>query len=122
MRRRRPDGRRAAAALATGSARRVERGQCRERIDGCVFRCPVTLTADRLLGVGTVIVDGAIEQATVFHTDGLDRRWDWCPDADGSYDCAFFIAPNGDAQYVKFPSGESTAKPSQIYACRRVRS
>ena len=109
MRRRRPDGRAAAAALAaamlaagcvpagepapgapegagTGarpgqaalSARGVERWQCGDRYDGCVFRCPVTLTADRLLGVGTITIDGAIEQATAFHMDGLDRRWNWC--------------------------------------------
>ncbi len=107
---------------AASSARGVERWKCGDRIDGCVFRCPVTLTADRFLGVGTITIDGAIEQATVFQMDGLDRRWDWCLEADGSYDCAFLIAPNGDARYLKFLPGESTAKPSQLYACRRVRS
>ena len=112
----------ARAGQAASSVRGVERWQCGDRIDGCVFRCPVTLTADRLLGVGTITIDGAIEQATVFHMDGLDRRWDWCLGADDSYDCAFLIAPNGDARYLKFLPGESTAKPYQLYACRRVRS
>ena len=81
----------------------------------------MTLTANRLLGIGTITIDGAIEQASVFHMDGLDRRWDWCPGADDSYDCAFLIAPNGDARYLKFLPGESTTKPSQLYACRRRR-
>ena len=107
---------------AASSARGVERWQCGDRVDGCVFRCPVTLTADRLLGVGTITIDGAIEQATVFRMDGLDRRWDWCLDADGYYRCSFMIAPKGDGLYFKFLRGESTAKPSQFYACRRVRS
>lgn len=106
---------------ATSDARAVERWQCGDRYDGCLFRCPVTLTADRSLGVGTITIDGAIEQATVFRMDGLDRRWDWCPDADGTYDCTVTIAPNGDGLYFKFLPGESTAKPSQFYACRRVR-
>ena len=150
MRRRLPDGRVAAATMlaagcvpagelapgaaggagtgarpgqAASSARGVERWQCGDRHDGGVFRCPVTLTADCLLGVGTVTIDCAIEGAAVFQMDGLDRRWDWCPDVDGSYDYAFsFIAPDGDAWYVKFLLGESTAKPFQPCACRRVRS
>ena len=153
MRRRRPGGRVAVAALAaamlaagcvpagepapgaaggagTGArpgkvasgVRGVERWQCGDRYDGCVFRCPVTLTANRLLGIGTITIDGTIEQATTFHMDGLDRRWDWCLGAGDSYDCAFLIAPNGDARYFKFPPGQSTTKPSQFYACRRGRS
>lgn len=103
-------------------ARGVERWQCGDRYDGCVSRCPVTLTADRLLGVGTITIDDAIGLATVFQVDGLDRRWEWCPDADGCYRCSITIAPKGDALYFKFLRGESTAKPSQFYACRRVRS
>ena len=67
-------------------------------------------------------IDGAIEEATAFHMDGLDRRWNWCLDADGKYRCSATIAPNGDGLYFKFLRGESTAKPSRFYACRRVRS
>ena len=107
---------------AASSARGIERWQCGDRYDGCVFRCPVTLTANRLRGVGTITIDGAIEEATTFHMDGLDRRWNWCLDADGYYRCSVTIAPNGDGLYFKFLHGESTAKPSQFYACRRVRS
>ena len=120
-----PPGERATGARtgqAASRARGVERWQCGDRIDGCVFRCPATLIADRLLGIGTITVDGAIEEASVFRMDGFDRRWDWCLEADDSYDCAFLNAPDGDARYVKFLHGESTAKPSQFYACRRVRS
>jgi len=67
-------------------------------------------------------MDGTIEKATAFHVDGLDRRWDWCLKANGNYDCAFMIAPDGDGRYFKFLPGESETKPSQFYAGRRARS
>ena len=83
----------------------------------------VTLAADVDARVGTVEIANSAVAATYtrFEVDGLDRRWDWCVDEDGEFLCAFIIGPKGDGGYYKFDPDEEKAKPSDLFACARIR-
>ena len=121
---RHPDG-----AVATGAEHpaNVERWGCGDFVDGCLFRCPVTLTADLDDESGTVKLAGIVK-STQFEIRGVERRWNWCLDSDGRFDCAFVIEPDGDGMYYDFASvmadddGVSRAKPSELFDCRRMRT
>ena len=98
-------------------------------VEGCVFRCPVTLTADFHDGTGTVKFAGIVEH-TQFKIHGLERRWDWCLDDDGRFGCAFVLSADGSGRYYNFtivmpdPDGVPRTKPSELFKCtrRRVRN
>ena len=106
----------------------LERWGCGDSFDGCGFgRCPVTLTADFQDGTGTVEFAGTVS-STRFQVTGLERRWDWCLQDDGSFGCAFVIAAHGDGMYFDFrrvmpdADGTSRAKPSEWFKCTRRRA
>ena len=115
-----PDG----DVLGEGALR--ERWGCGDSIRGCSGKCPVMLTADFYDGSGTGTVEFA---GTVSHTRyevrGLERRWDWCLQGDGSYGCAFVIDADGDGKYFDFtrvkPDADGTRRtnPSELLKCTR---
>ena len=66
---------------------------------------------------GEVSVAGTT-YSTQFEVRGLDRRWDFGLDDDGSYDYMFRIEPDGTGLYYDFSrSADGTASPSQTYLC-----
>lgn len=74
------------------------------------------------VGPGTVRLVGLVEHDARFGIAGLNRRWDFSLDEDGTYDFAIVIEPNGDGSYYDFSrvaAGESTS-PSQLYSCERT--
>lgn len=80
-------------------------------------RTNVLLTLSRLESAGEVSVAGTTHTAA-FEVRGLDRRWDFVPNDDGSFDYLFRIAPDGTGLYYDFSrSADGTAKPSQTYQC-----
>ena len=105
----------------------LERWECGDYVDGCLFRCPIALTADFHNGVGTVTFADVVEP-TKFQVRGLERRWDWCLGADDRYDCAFVLEADGTGLYFNFDSaapdsdGVRRTKPSEIYQCMRRRA
>ena len=104
-----------------------ERWECGDRLSGCgLGRCPVTLTADSHSGTGTVEFAGTVNYAR-FEIRGLSRRWDWCPQADVRYGCAFVMDADGSGRYYDFidvmPDADGTrrTKPSDLFKCMRRR-
>ena len=105
----------------------LERWGCGDYFDGCGFRkCPVTLTADFHAGSGTVKFAG-ITHSTRFEVAGLTRRWDWCPQDDGRFGCAFVVDTDDGGSYYDFtsamadPDGRTRTKPSELFKCTRRR-
>lgn len=88
--------------------------------------CPVKLTADFRMGTGTVEIAGTI-QYTQFELKGLERRWDWCLEDDGSYGCAFVLSTDGLGKYFNFArampdaDGKRRTEPSELFKCARRR-
>lgn len=80
-------------------------------------RTDVLLMLRRLENGGEVSVAGAT-YSTLFEVRGLDRRWDFGLDDDGTFDYMFRIEPDGTGLYYDFSrSTDGTAKPSQTYQC-----
>lgn len=97
----------------------LEKWKCGDYSGGCIFFCPVTLTSDQQLGIGTVKFDDIL-QSTRFEIEGLDRRWDWCLNQEsGTYKCAFTISPDGTGHYYLFTSEEKTSKTRELYKCTK---
>ena len=99
-------------------------GVCGDFVDGCLFRCPVTLMANTNPGhsTGTVKFAGIVELAN-FRIHGLERRWNWRPDADSeAYECSFVISADGTGKYYDFrraasdSDGVRSAKPPPVPA------
>ena len=105
----------------------LERWGCGDYFDGCLFRCPVRLTADVRSGTGSVEFAGTTEHAA-FRIHGLERRWDWCLGDDGSYNCAFVLSSDGRGKYYDFArempdaDGVTRTKPSDLFKCTRQRN
>ena len=114
--------------VTEGRTQGVERWECGDRFDGCGFGgCPVTLTADFDAGIGTVKFAGVLEYAS-FRIHGLERRWDWCPGNDGSFECSFVLSSDGDGSYYNFAvvmpdsDGVRRTKPADLFKCTRRRA
>ena len=110
-----------AASIAPAKAQGIEGWKCGGPFSCSEYRddCPITLTSNIEIGAGTVRLDGLPEQTTSFYIDGIDRRWDWCL-KDGLYSCSFIVSPDGQGRYLKFLGGESSAKPRNIYFCKKL--
>jgi len=93
----------------------VETWSCSEsRIDRRTL-----LSLIRLEKVGQVSV-GSVTHQAAFEVRGLDLRWDFGPNGDGTYDYAFRIRPDGMGLYYDFSRSEDgTARPSQLFQCER---
>ena len=67
---------------------------------------------------GTIRVAGTIHN-TAYRVAGFNRRWDFGPSNDLTYDYALVIQPDGSAFYYDFSSAESgeTVMSSQRYTC-----
>ena len=104
----------------------IEKWGCGDYSDGCWLNCPVNLTADFHIGTGTVEIADTV-QYTRFELKGLERRWDWCLEADGSYGCAFVLAADGVGRYYDFTSvmpdsdGARRTKPADLFKCTHQR-
>ena len=96
--------------------------------DGCgEDGCPVTLAANPTMLLGKVIFAGS-ESYARYGVEGLQRRWDWCSQDDGGFDCAFVLRAGGDGVYYDFnaPStttnsddGHRVARPAGQFKCER---
>ena len=65
---------------------------------------------------------GSVIHDAHFEVRGLDVRWNFGPNGDGSYDYAFRIRPDGTGLYYDFSRSEDgTARPSQAFQCERLR-
>lgn len=83
-------------------------------------RTNVLLTLSRLEHGGEVSVAGTT-YSTQFEVRGLDRRWDFGLDDDGTFDYMFRIEPDGTGLYYDFSrSTDGTAKPSQRFRCEQL--
>ncbi len=79
----------------------------------------VLLTLTRLESNGEVSVAGTTHAAE-FQVQGLNRRWDFGPDDDGTFDYMFLIEPGGTGLYYDFSrSTDGTARPSQRFRCEQ---
>ena len=67
--------------------------------------------------LGIIDVAG-ITHGARYQVAGFDRRWDFKPDDEESFDYAFIIEPNGDGSYYDF-SKESRSAPSIFMTCRQ---
>ena len=99
----------------------IEQWKCGDYFDGCgLFSTDcVTLTANLHNGTGKVKFDDFVESAW-FQVQGIERRWNWCLNARGSYECAFVISVNGKGRYYNFRgSNDGKAKPSELFKCAK---
>ena len=82
----------------------------------------VRLDGDVSANIGTVdlLNSAAGSQPTNFTIDGLERRWDWSPESDGTYKYAFVIDPDGDGRYYKLNQYVSTTVLSELFECRQM--
>lgn len=101
-----------------GTNENAEKWGCGNYSEGCFINCPIWLSADRQLGKGTIEFIDVIED-TSFRIDGLEQRWNWCLDSNGTYMCSFTINVEGIGRYYKFLNDEETAKPTDIFQCRK---
>lgn len=93
----------------------LETWQCFNHSDS--DRTNVLLTLSRLNNTGEVSVAGTT-YSTSFEVQGLDRRWDFGLDDDGSYDYTFVVQPDGTGLYYDFSgSTDGSANPGQTYRC-----
>ena len=99
----------------------IEQWKCGDYFDGCGILetdC-LTLTADLYNGTGEVGF-GEIIETTRFVIQGIERRWDWCLNAEAAYECAFFISVDGTGSYYNFRgSDDGTAKPTDLFKCTK---
>ena len=69
---------------------------------------------------GFILYDGGYEgKMTFYYRDGINHRWDWGKDVDGTFDYSFVLKTDGTGSYYDFSSvkaGESK-KPSQLFKC-----
>ena len=104
----------------------LERWGCGDYFDGCWFNCPVKLTADFRVSIGTVEIADTVK-STRFELKGLERRWDWCMADDGRFDCAFVLGTDGIGNYYDFTGvmpdsdGAIRTKPTDLFKCTRRR-
>jgi len=99
----------------------IEQWKCGDYFDGCgLFATDcVTLTANRHDGTGEVKF-GEIVETTRFQIQGIERRWDWCRNAEFEYDCAFVISVDGTGSYYSFHSSDDgKAKPRDRFKCSK---
>ena len=101
-----------------GTNEYAEKWGCGNYSDGCFINCPIRLSADHQLGIGTIGFFDIVEH-TSFGIDGLEKRWNWCLDNNETYRCSFTIDVEGNGKYYKFLNDENTAKPTEIYQCRK---
>ena len=86
--------------------------------DSLATNC-VTLTASLHDGTGEVKF-GDIVEPTLFHVQGIERRWDWCLSVEGAYECAFVISVDGTGSYYNFRgSDDGRAKPTDLFKCAK---
>ncbi len=68
---------------------------------------------------------GEIVEPTLFEVQGIERRWDWCRNDDGIYDCTFIISIDGKGSYFNFAAsfpdsdGVRRAKPTDLFKCTK---
>ena len=99
----------------------IEQWKCGDYFDGCELFATdcVTLTASRYDGTGEVKF-GEFVETTRFQIQGIERRWDWCLNAEFAYDCAFVISVDGRGRYYNFHgSDDGTAKPRDLFKCSK---
>ena len=99
----------------------LERWKCGDYYDGCGFLATdcVTLTANLHDGTGEVKF-GEIVEPTQFEVHGIERRWNWCLNAELAYDCAFVISVDGTGSYYNFRgSDDGRAKPTDLLKCAK---
>lgn len=99
----------------------IERWKCGDYFDGCGFLATdcVTLTANLHDGTGEVQF-GEIVEYTRFEVHGIERRWDWCLNAEFAYDCAFVISIDGKGRYFNFRSSDDgRATPTDLFKCAK---
>lgn len=83
-------------------------------------RTDVLLTLSRMENGGEVSVAGTAHTAA-FEVQGLNRRWDFGLDDDGTFDYMFLIEPGGTGLYYDFSrSTDGTARPSQRFGCEQL--
>ena len=99
----------------------IEQWKCGDYFDGCgslATNC-IMLTASLHDGTGEIRF-GDIVEPTRFQVQGIERRWDWCLNAEGAYECAFFISVDGKGSYFNFRgSDDGTAKPTDLFKCTK---
>ena len=78
----------------------------------------MTLAANLVNGTGEVKFGEFVESAW-FSVQGIERRWDWCLNADGSCDCAFIISVNVRGRYYNFHGSDGQARPSESFMCEK---
>ena len=99
----------------------IEQWKCGDYFDGCGFLATncITLTASLHDGTGEVKF-GDIVEPTRFQVQGIERRWDWCLNAEDAYECAFLISVDGTGSYYNFRgSDDGTAKPRDLFKCAK---
>ena len=99
----------------------IERWRCGDYPDDCGgffgSGCLVTVVADIHSGTGSVTF-GEFVELTNFQIQGIERRWDWCLNADGSFECSFVVSVDGNGRYYNFyGSDDGTARPADIFLC-----
>ena len=64
-----------------------------------------------------------ITHATQYQVKGFERRWDFSPADDYTFDYAFVIGPSGNGKYYDFSNVDKgeTASPSMLMTCRQTK-
>jgi hypothetical protein len=84
----------------------------------------------KIMGVATIDADrttGSIEvagttQATIYHVEGFNRRWDFGPKKGGGYSYSFVIKPDGTGLYYDFTQEDNAVRASMVMDCRQRKS
>ena len=95
----------------------IEQWKCGDYFDGCGFLATncVTLTASLHDGTGEVKF-GDIVEPTLFHVQGIERRWDWCLSA--AYECGdLWMARAITISEVRTTEGQSRRTLAQSAEC-----
>ena len=100
----------------------IEQWECGDYFDfdGCRFPATncIMLTANLHDGTGEVKFD-EIVQTTRFEIQGIERRWDWCLNAEAAYECAFVISFDRTGSYYNFRGTDGTVEPRDRFKCAK---
>ena len=100
----------------------IEQWECSDYFDfdGCGFPATncIMLTANLHDGTGEVKFD-EIVQTTRFEIQGIERRWDWCLNAEAVYECAFVISVDRTGSYYNFRGTGGTVKLRGRFKCAK---
>jgi len=107
--------------LSLFAAAPVETWECKDYAESGWNKIIVVATIDEDRTTGSIEVAGTA-QATIYHVEGFNRRWDFGRKNGGGYSYSFLIKPDGTGLYYDFTQSDHAVRASMVMECRQRKS